>query len=117
MGNFLKRLDIYTGIPPTQMMTDIIVKIMAELLSVLGLATMLIKQGRRCKCTGAYSPLVAQCVIAMFAKKLLGKNDVEAVLQRLDQLTQDETRMATAQILGVDHRIAMEGAWCLFCCR
>jgi len=41
------------------MMTDIIVKIMAELLLVLGLATKLIKQGRVCKCTGAYSPLVA----------------------------------------------------------
>ena len=59
IGNFLKRLDIYTGIPPTRMMTDIIVKIMAELLLVLGLATKLIKQGRVCKCTGAYSPLVA----------------------------------------------------------
>jgi len=98
-------------------MTDLIVKIMAELLSVLSLTTKLIKQGRLCKCTSAYSSVVAQCVIAMFAKKLLGKNDVEAVLQRLDQLTQEETRMATAQILGVVHRLAMEGAWYLFCCR
>jgi len=104
-------------------MTDIIVRIMAELLSVLGLATKLIKQGRRCKCTGTYSSLVAQCVIAMFAKRLSGENDVEAVLQRLDRLTQDEARMATAQTLGVLHRleanmlVAMDGAWCLFCDR
>jgi len=54
IGNFLKRLDMYTSIPPTQMMTDIIVKIMAELLTVLGLATKLIEQGRLCKCAGAY---------------------------------------------------------------
>ena len=54
IGNFLKRLDIYTSIPPTQTMTDIIVKIMAELLTVLGLATKLIEQGRLCKCAGAY---------------------------------------------------------------
>jgi len=60
IGNFLKRLDRFTSIPPTKMMTDIIVKIMAELLSVLGLATKVIEQGRRCKCTGAYSSLVAQ---------------------------------------------------------
>jgi len=123
IGNFLKRLDIYTDIPPTQMMTDIIVKIMAELLSVLGLATKLIKQGRLCKCTGAYSPLVAQCVTAMFTKKLLGENDVEAVLQRLDRLTQEEAWMTAAQTLGVVHRletnmrVAIEGVWCPFCCR
>ena len=55
IGNCLKGLDIYIGIPPTPVMTDIIVNIMAELLSVLGLATKLIKQGQVCKCTGAYS--------------------------------------------------------------
>jgi hypothetical protein len=46
LGSFLRRLDIYTRIPPTPIMTDIIVKIMAELLSVLALATNQIKQGR-----------------------------------------------------------------------
>ena len=46
LGNFLKRLDIYITIPPTQMMTDIIVKIMVGLLSVLSLATKQIKRGR-----------------------------------------------------------------------
>ena len=101
-------------------MIDIIVKIMAELLSVLGLATKLIEQGRLCKCAGAYSWPVAQCMIATFAKKLSGENDVEAALQRLDRLTQDETRMVTAETLGVVHRlesnmrVAMEGAGCPF---
>jgi hypothetical protein len=103
-------------------MTDIIVKIMAELLTVLALATKRIQQGRACKCTGTYPSLVAQCVIVMFAKKLLGENDVEDALDRLDRLTQEEGRMATAQILGVVHRlesdvrVIMECAWCLFCC-
>ena len=46
LGSFLKRLEIYTTIPPTPIMTDIIVKIMVELLSVLALATKQIKQGR-----------------------------------------------------------------------
>jgi fungal STAND N-terminal Goodbye domain len=46
LGNFLKRLDIYTTIPPTPIMTEIIVKIMVELLSVLALASKQIKQGR-----------------------------------------------------------------------
>jgi hypothetical protein len=46
IGNFLKRLRIYTDLPLTPSMTDIIVKIMVELLSVLALATKQTKQGR-----------------------------------------------------------------------
>jgi hypothetical protein len=46
LGSFLKRLDVYINIPPTPIMTDIIIKIMLELLSVLALATKQIKQGR-----------------------------------------------------------------------
>ena len=44
--NFLRRLDIYTKIPPTTAMTEIIVKILVELLSTLALATQQVKQGR-----------------------------------------------------------------------
>ena len=54
LGNFLKRLEIYTTIPPAPTMTNIIVKIMVELLSVLALATTQIKQGRFSKCTFMY---------------------------------------------------------------
>ena len=34
-----------------------------------------------------------------FLKKLLGRNDVENALKRLDKLTQEEVRMATAEVL------------------
>jgi hypothetical protein len=44
---------------------------------------------------------LAQCNAEKFVKKLLGENDVEAVLQRLDRLTQDEARMTAAETLGV----------------
>lgn len=53
--NFLKRLDIYTKIPPTPVMTEMVIKIMAELLSVLALATKQIKQGRFSMSALAYS--------------------------------------------------------------
>src|SRR5712691_2469181 len=36
-----------------------------------------------------------------FVKKLLGENDIEAVLQRLDRLTLDEARATGAQTLQV----------------
>ena len=44
--HFLSRLDIYTRIPPTPVMDEIVFKIMVELLSTLTLATKELKQGR-----------------------------------------------------------------------
>ena len=44
--HFLNRLDIYTKVPPTSAMTEIVVKIMVELLSTLALATKQIRQGK-----------------------------------------------------------------------
>jgi hypothetical protein len=44
--NFLSRLRIYTGIPPTPVLTDILVKIIAELLYTIALATKHVKRGR-----------------------------------------------------------------------
>ena len=51
-----------------------------------------------------------------FAKKLLGEHEIEAVLHRLDRLTQDEVRMTLTQTLEVVHglvhnmRGVMDGA-------
>jgi len=47
--------------------------------------------------------------------KLLGEKKMEAMVQRLDRLTQDEARLAAAQILDVVHglvkntKIVLEG--------
>jgi hypothetical protein len=103
-------------IDPTPIMTDIIVKIMVQLLSVLALATKQISQKRFSKCAVTYTSPVAQCTTEKFAKKLLGECEIEAVLQRLDRLTQEEARITVAQTLGVVHglvgnvKIIMEGA-------
>jgi hypothetical protein len=97
-------------------MTDIIVKIMAELLSVLALATKQINQGRFSKCALTYTLPLAHCATEKFAKRLLGDSEIEAVLQKLDRLTQDEARMTVALTLNVVHglvgsmKAVMEGA-------
>ena len=44
--HFLNRLDIYTRIPPTPAMDEIVVKILVELISTLGLVTEELKQRR-----------------------------------------------------------------------
>ena len=115
LGSFLKRLEIYVTIPHTSMMMDIIVQIMVEVLSVLALATKQIKQGRFSEWVITYTLSIAQCAVEKFAKKLLGESEVEAVLQKLDRLTQDEARMTVAQTLGVVHglvgnvKVVMDG--------
>ena len=103
-------------------MIDIIVKIMAELLSTLALATKQISQGRFSTCALTYTLPTAESATEKFAKKLLGDSEIEAVLQRLDRLTQDEARMTVAQTLGVVHglvgnmKVVMEGAKFLHDC-
>ena len=97
-------------------MTEITVKIIVELLSVLSLATKQIRQGRFSKSIIMYKLSVVQFAIEKFAKKLFGEGDIEAVLQRLDRLTQDEARITVAQTLSVVHglvnntKVVMEGA-------
>jgi hypothetical protein len=49
MENFFQRLEIYTRVSPPPEMIDIIVKIMVEVLSILGIATKEMKQGRMSK--------------------------------------------------------------------
>jgi hypothetical protein len=43
---FFRRLEIYTEVPPTMEMMDIVIQILVEVLSILGIATKEIKQGR-----------------------------------------------------------------------
>ena len=43
--NFFCRLEVYTGVPPTPGMMVMMVKIMVEVLSILGIVTKEIKQG------------------------------------------------------------------------
>ena len=45
--------------------------------------------------------MAAEHGVEKFAKKLLGEREIEAVLQRLDRLTQEEGRMTIAQTLEV----------------
>ena len=44
--NFLSRLNIYAEIPPTPALTDVLIKIIVELIATLALATKQVKQGR-----------------------------------------------------------------------
>ncbi|KAI0300768.1 hypothetical protein BC826DRAFT_990308, partial [Russula brevipes] len=86
---FFRRLEKYVEVPPTSGMGDVIVDVMAEVLFILGIATREINQNST----------------RTFLKKLIGRADIEDALRRLDKLTQEEARMATAEGLKATHAI------------
>ncbi|KAH8984821.1 hypothetical protein EDB92DRAFT_1461388 [Lactarius akahatsu] len=61
--NFFKRLETYTEVPPTTAMTDILVKIMVEVLHILAISTKEIK-------LGPTSTLETQKYLANFSSRL-----------------------------------------------
>lgn len=71
---FLRRLDHCTFTPEV---TELLAKIMAQILSILALSTKAIKEKR----------------IKKLMKKVVGKTEMEDALQRLDLLTNEETLM------------------------
>jgi hypothetical protein len=73
LGNFLKRLEIYITIPPTPILTEVIVKVMIELLSVLALVSKQIKQGRFSKSAVTHIHVVRDSVyVREIHKKVAG---------------------------------------------
>jgi len=87
-------------------MTDIIVQIMVEVLTVLAIATKEMKHGRMSELVLCRSiHLLIQVYSEKYLKKLIGNRDVEDSLQRLDKLTQEEARMASAELLKITHGV------------
>jgi hypothetical protein len=85
-------------------MSEIVTKILVEVLSVLSLATKQIKQGRLSKFLCMICVyLVCDVKLEKFAKKLLGESEIEDVLHRLDRLTLDEARMTGTETLQIVH--------------
>ena len=54
---------------------------------------------------GANLSQLTEIFLERYLKKLVGRTDIEDALKRLDKLTQEEARMATAQVLKVTHTI------------
>jgi hypothetical protein len=90
--NFFRRLEEYIEVPTTEAMKDIMVNIMVEVLGIFAIVTKETKQGQA-------SEWVRD------DKKLIGRRDIEDALRRLDILTQEEARMATAQVLKLAHHV------------
>jgi len=71
-------------------MTDIIIKIMVEVLAIVGMATKgMMKRGRTKR----------------YLKELMGNTDIKDSVQRLYVLTQEEARIASAELMKIAHAV------------
>ncbi|KAF8264543.1 hypothetical protein EI94DRAFT_1868533 [Lactarius quietus] len=87
--NFFRRLEVYTHVQPTPAMTDMMVKIMVEVLDILANATKAMKQSR----------------FKTFIKRVAGITKLDDGLLKLDKMTNEEARMANAEVLRLAHNI------------
>ncbi|KAH9034405.1 hypothetical protein EDB83DRAFT_2525240 [Lactarius deliciosus] len=92
IGFFFKRLETYTEVIPTAAMTDIITEIMVEVLTIFWIATKELTRGSAKR----------------FLKKLAGSADLENAVKKLDRLTQEEARIALAEVLKITHSVRDE---------
>jgi len=103
---FLQRLNRYTGMPLTDDLTGLLGKIMAQLLTILALATKAMTNGR------ISEPDLSLCrfsivhyVAEKFLKKLVGMTEVEDAVLQLDMLTKEESLMIVGRNLEITHRV------------
>ena len=102
---FVQRLNSYTGIPLTKDLTELLGKIMAQVLSILGLSTKAMTERRTSESVHGLCSYLADYGSEKFLKRLIGRTDVEDALLRLDSLTREESLMAVAKNLEVTHYV------------
>jgi hypothetical protein len=105
---FLQRLKTYIEMPLTDGFTELLGKIMAQLLHILALSTKAMTKGRTGKLSLNLCTFLAEYGSEKLLKKLFGGTDVDDALERLDKLTKEESLMTAAENLGIAHRIEGE---------
>jgi archaellum component FlaC len=89
-------------------MTDIITEIMVEVLRIFGIATKELKRGSASEFRIVYLWAFTEGRVEKFLRKLAGMADLESALKKLDRLTQEEARMALAEVLRLTHSVCDE---------
>jgi hypothetical protein len=105
MESFFMRLEKYIHFRPTAAMTDVIVKIMVEVISVLGIVTKEIRQGTTSTAFLVDITPKVDLRTEKYLKKLAGRKDVEDAFLRLEKLAPEEALMAAAETMAVTRDI------------
>lgn len=86
-------------------MTEMMVKIMVEVLDILAIATKEVEQTRPSESIPRYWPFLAYLLPEKYLKNPIGKNDIRDALRRLDMLTQEEVLITKAEALKIMHSV------------
>ena len=87
-------------------MMEITTEIMAEVLIIIGMATKEVKRGLMSELIFALFYVCCRVLgLEKYLKKLIGNTDIEDSLEKLDKLTQEEARMASAEQLRIAHSV------------
>ncbi|KAI9436040.1 hypothetical protein H4582DRAFT_496333 [Lactarius indigo] len=103
--SFFVRLETYTEVPLTPVMTEKMVQITVEILDILATATKEMEQSRASEFGHHLTLLEANTSSEKFLKKVAGWTDLEDGLKKLDKLTNEEVVMASSQVLKVAHTV------------
>ena len=104
IASFFRRLKAYTEVPMTEAIKHIMVMIMAKVLELIAIATKELKLSRTSELTPDTTLPIADRDSEKNVKKLLGRNEWEDAMRRLNGLTQ-EAQMVFAQVLKVAHNV------------
>ena len=94
---FFGRLEQYNAVPMTEAMKGILVKIMVEVIGILGLLTKELKRGRASESFTNDTFTVPDKDLEKYLRKLIGRRDINDALKRLDMLTGEEARVLATQ--------------------
>ena len=86
-------------------MTDIIVEIMVKVITILGIATKEEQRGRLSELIPLIFAIHTDTYSEKYLRKLMGNVEIEDALQKLDKLTQEEARIASAELLRITHGV------------
>jgi len=103
---FLQRLNRYIEMSLTDDLTGLFGKIMAQLLTILALATKAMTNGRISESDLSLRPIsIVHYVAEKFLKRLVGKTEVEDAVLQLDMLTKEESLMIVGRNLEITHEV------------
>jgi hypothetical protein len=103
---FLQRLNRYTEMPLTDDLTELLGKIMAQLLSILALSTKAVMDRRISELNHSlYLSSLADHGTEKLLKKLAGRSEIEDAMLQLDTLTKEESLVIVARTLEVTYRV------------
>ena len=81
----------------TEAMKGILVKIMVEVIGILGLLTKEVKRGLASESFTNDRFPIADKDLEKYLRKLIGRRDIKDALRRLDRLTEEEARVLATQ--------------------